>query len=109
MPIYGLWNGGYANYAPADIESDVERFETMQDVHDALATRHGSGHYAHTFNFVNRPAENVATPCVGDDCYIDVYLNLDIDPDTGNVLVHDNGPDYRIAIDKRGRTYAERN
>lgn len=98
MSIHGLWNGGHGNYAPAGNE-DLERFETIEAAHEALLARHEDGHYAHDFDFVNRPSERVGTPCVGDDCYIDLYLGLDIDPDTGDVMVHDNGPDIRVRLD----------
>lgn len=108
MTIYALWNGGHGNYGDADLMDDVERFETVQDAENALRDRYENDLRHHRFDFVNRLPESVMTPTVGTNCYMDVYLALDIEAGTGNVLVHDNGPDLRITIDRDGNTTTDR-
>lgn len=94
--IYGIWYGGHG-YTHADLERNVERFDSIEAAERALLDRYQDQFSRHHFQYANRGCDNVFTPGVGDNTHMDVYLALDTD-DKGNVLVHHNGPDLRLTV-----------
>lgn len=94
MTTYGIWNGGYGNYAPSEVPRDVEQFDTIEDACQALESRYVMGHsWLQTFNFVNRPTEHVYTPVVGVDTSISLFA---VDPST---FTDWSEPDWRIVLE----------
>jgi len=86
--IYGIWNGG-SGYSPSDLTTDLERFGSVTAARHALRSRRDHGYlWRQDFDFVNREAEAVHTPCVEDDSTI--WLFLGGDEDDGIVYV----PEY---------------
>lgn len=107
--IYGVWYGGTGSNA--DPEAHIERFEDMNAAHAALRSRYDHGYaFYSTFNYVNQPSQSVLTPCVeADSTEMHIYLSLDLDPGTGQIRLHEHGPDVLIRINERGETFVERN
>lgn len=70
--IYALWHGG-AGYSPGYVTdtgtgSDVEVFDDMDALTDALEQRYRMGHHwPQTFTYADGRRSSVLTPCVGAD------------------------------------------
>lgn len=84
---YGIWYGG-SGYVLSDIETDMERFNSLYDAKAALYDRCREGSFRSRFEYVNRPPENVMTPGVGDGSYIHLYAAPDADPALPDRCVH---------------------
>lgn len=96
---YGLWYGGNG-YALSDPESDMERFESLQEAKDALHDRYHDGYFSRQrFDYVNREPESVLTPAVGDDSCMHLFASPDSDPSL---------PDRRVYFGPRGGIRTER-
>lgn len=84
---YGVWYGGNG-FSLSDIESDMERFGSLEDAKDALYDRCWEGSSRNRFEYINREPENVMTPGVGADTCIYLYATSDTDPALPDRSVH---------------------
>lgn len=74
MAIKALWHGG-VNYASHTEEpaANMEWFDSTEAAQQALLDRENNGHWCpQRFNYVNKPATEVPTPCVKDS-YMEIY------------------------------------
>lgn len=100
MRVYAIWEGGYGNYAPSDIVNDLEAFDSIEAAKSALKARLGRGYsYLQSFEFVNRDAERVYCPCVGDDTRMLLWSAADTDD---GVVYVPECPDRVLTVGPRG-------
>jgi hypothetical protein len=89
--VYGMWHGG-SGYSHGDMPADLERFASEDDARHALTSRYVNGYgWRQDFDFVNRPADSVLCPAVGEDSTLVLYR---ADPSDS----HDPYPDRVLSL-----------
>lgn len=103
--IYALWHGGNG-YTHGDIVGDLETFGGLAAARDALRERLERGDtWKMRFEYVNRDAGDVYTPCVSDDCGMWVWFAADV---IEGVTYVPEYPDRVLSIGPRGGVRMER-
>lgn len=74
-PTFGVWRGGFANYAPSYVDEDVEFFDSLHDAIHAMQSRITVGHWQpQHFEFLSKESSDALTPCVTGSL-MDIYLD----------------------------------
>lgn len=97
--IFGIWNGG-SSYWGEDRDLSVEMFNSFDAAIQACQERMDRGHWqTQLFDYLNRDSENVLTPCVEADAFMDIYF---ADP----TEEYDYEPDAVVRVDDDTEAYA---
>jgi len=72
MRVWALWHGGSSYSAPT--MADLEEFSSISAAREAFTHRFNGGRWASEFRYVNREWEGAATPGVGEDSTMTLWL-----------------------------------